>query len=196
MKKLLLIVAVACATLFTQSATAAKLGDAAPKIKAAKWVQGGPVEIKAGQITVVEFWATWCPPCRVTIPHLNEVYKKYTDKNVAFVGVSDETEEKVSAFVKQMGDKMTYPVAIGSDATQAGYMDAFGARSIPYAFIVGADGKFAWKGHPMDDLEAAIDAAIVKRGPLAAEAIAKPAEEPVKPVEEPVTPVESAESAN
>ena len=196
MKKLSLIVAVACATLFTQSAPAAKLGDAAPQIKAAKWVQGGPVELKTGQITVVEFWATWCPPCRATIPHLNEVYKKYVTKNVAFVGVSDEDESKVSAFVKQMGDKMTYPVAIGSDATQAGYMAAFNARGIPHAFIVDAEGKFAWQGHPMNGLEAAIEAAIAKRAPLATEAIAKPVEEPAKPAEEPVKPVEPAESAN
>ena len=171
MKKLSLIVAVACATLLTQSATAAKIGDAAPEIKVAKWVQGGPVEIKAGQITVVEFWATWCPPCRASIPHINEVYKKYAGQNVAFVGVSNEKESTISAFVKKMGDKMTYPVAMGSDATEKGYMEAFNVRGIPHAFIVGADGKFAWQGHPMQGLEAAIEAAIAKRTPPAAEAV-------------------------
>ncbi len=178
MKKLSLIVAVACATLFTQSATAAKLGDAAPQIKAAKWVQGGPVEIKAGQITVVEFWATWCPPCVKSIPHINEVYKKYGDKNVAFVGVSSEKESTIAAFIKKMGDKMTYPVAVGSEATENGYMAAFGARGIPHAFIVDAEGKFAWQGHPMNGLEAAIEAAIAKRTPPSTEAPVKPAEPP------------------
>ncbi len=176
MKKISLAVS-ALLSLFAYTAVAAAIGDVAPELKVLKWVQGGPVELKAGQITVVEFWATWCPPCRATIPHLNEVYKKYSAKNVAIVGISNEKESTISKFIAKMGDKMTYPVAIGSQGLYEGYMTAFKVNGIPHAFIVDAQGKFAWHGHPMQGFEAAIDAAIAKRDAAVAE---KPAETPAK----------------
>ena len=90
MRKLHTVLLVLCFSVVALSSFAASIGDPAPKIEAKKWVQGGPVEIKDGQVTVIEFWATWCPPCRASIPHINELYKQFKDKNVAFVGVSDE----------------------------------------------------------------------------------------------------------
>ena len=64
-----------------------KVGDAAPQLKVAKWVKGTPItNLKDGKIHVVEFWATWCGPCRVSIPHLTELAAKYKGK-VDFVGV-------------------------------------------------------------------------------------------------------------
>lgn len=141
-----------------------KIGASAPALTGLAWIQGGPVEIKKGQVAVVEFWATWCPPCRATIPHLDALYRNYATNGVVFVGISNESPEKVRAFVKQMGDKMTYPVAIGSQAVYAGYLGAFGVSGIPHAFVVGTDGKIAWHGHPMDKMEQAIDAALGKAG--------------------------------
>ncbi|NLB69077.1 MAG: TlpA family protein disulfide reductase [Lentisphaerae bacterium] len=147
-------------TVFT--AGAAKIGDVAPEMKISKWVQGKAFEVKEGQVTVVEFWATWCPPCRTSIPHLNDLYNKYKDKGVVMVGVSSESEKTVKKFVKNMGKKMEYPVAIGSAKTTMGYMDAFKARGIPHAFVIGHDGKFAWHGHPMSGLDKVIEAEVKK----------------------------------
>lgn len=138
------------------------IGSAAPALSGMNWIQGGPVEIKKGQVTVVEFWATWCPPCRTSIPHLNAISKQYATNNVVIVGISNEKPETVKSFVEQMGDKMTYPVAIGSREVYAGYMGAFGVNGIPHAFVVDADGKIAWHGHPMDNLEKALDAVLSK----------------------------------
>ncbi len=135
------------------------VGDAAPAIEVAEWVQGGPLKLESGQIYVVEFWATWCGPCKVAIPHLNELQKKYGEK-VRFIGVSvwetlEEDPYEVPQFVKGMGDKMTYAVA--SDRVSAkdegrmakAWMDAAGQDGIPTAFVVDALGKVAWIGHPM-----------------------------------------------
>ena len=169
-----------CSSAWALSASAAVLGDPAPKLGLENWLQGGPVEVKQGQVTVIEFWATWCPPCRKSIPHMNELFKKYKDRGVAFVGVSDEKPETIKPFIAKMGDTMQYSVAVGKRSTYEGYMSAFKLNGIPSAFVVDADGKFAWQGHPLDGLDAAIEAAVVKRKasaavePKASEAAAKP----------------------
>src|SRR6266850_5799531 len=80
-----------------------KIGDPAPKLQAGKWVQGEPVkEFENGKVYIVEFWATWCGPCRVSIPHLNELYQKYKDKGIVVIGqdVWEQDEDKVAPFVK------------------------------------------------------------------------------------------------
>lgn len=136
-------------------AEAAKLGDKAAPLAIKDWVKGSAVNIHDGKnIYVVEFWATWCGPCRTSIPHLTELQKKYKGHNVVFVGVSDEEKGDVAPFVKEMGAKMDYVVACDKDrATSEGYMKAYGQTGIPTAFIVGKDGKVLWFGHPMDNLE-------------------------------------------
>ncbi len=141
---------------------AVRVGVPAPAFKVATWFKGTPVErLEAGNLYVVEFWATWCGPCRATIPHLTELAHKHNGK-VTFVGVSvwerpaEKTNEGISAivepFVKDMGDKMDYNVAADTvDRTMATtWMTAAGQNGIPCAFVVGRDGKIAWIGHPME----------------------------------------------
>ena len=183
MRKLHAFLLVLCFSVVALSSYAASIGDPAPKIEAKKWVQGGPVEIKDGQVTVIEFWATWCPPCRASIPHINELYKQFKDKNVAFVGVSDEKTKDVSMFIKKMGDKMQYPVAIGKETLSAGYLGAFGVEGIPHAFVIDATGHIAWHGHPMGGLDEAVQAAVEKRDAAKPKAVEAPqAGAPVKAV--------------
>lgn len=140
---------------------AAKLGDPAKPLQLGKTIQGDAVDLASGkgkQVYVVEFWATWCPPCRDSIPHLSSLQKRFKDKGVTIVGISDETEAKVAPFVKKMGDKMNYVVALDSGKkTSQDYMGAFGQNGIPTAFIVDKEGRIAWVGHPMAGLDAAIE---------------------------------------
>jgi thiol-disulfide isomerase/thioredoxin len=137
-----------------------KVGDPAPAMAPGKWVKGDPIkEFEKGKVYVVEFWATWCGPCKVSIPHLTELQKKFPD--VAFTGVSvwehESDASKVEPFVKEMGDKMDYRVAV-DDAQPKGtmattWMKAANRNGIPTAFIVDRDSKIAWIGHPMAGLE-------------------------------------------
>ncbi len=104
-----------------------------------------------GKPMIVEFWATWCPPCRASIPHLNEVNKKFKDKGLVIIGISNEKKEVVEEFRKKVS--MEYNVAI--DANSLG--EKFGIEGIPQAFIVGKDGKIVWQGHPMELTDEEID---------------------------------------
>ena len=139
----------------------AELGDAAPPLEIAEWIKGEPIDwnqAKGKNVIVVEFWATWCGPCRVSIPHLTELQRKFEERGVLTVGISDESAVQVRPFVNDMGDKMDYRVAIDRDGKSGqAYMAAFGVNGIPHAFVVDREGRIAWHGHPMSGLEQVLD---------------------------------------
>jgi thiol-disulfide isomerase/thioredoxin len=143
-----------------------KVGDKAPPLNVGKWVQGEPVkEFESDKAYLVEFWATWCGPCRVSIPHLNEIHKKYRDKGLVVIGQDclENKEAEVVQFVKKMGNEMSYRVALDSfieskkGRMAESWMDAAGQRGIPSAFLVDKTGRVAWIGHPMSLKEYVIE---------------------------------------
>ncbi|MCX7049302.1 MAG: redoxin family protein [Candidatus Sumerlaeota bacterium] len=151
------------------SATAGKaaLGMDAPPLTICGWAKGGKediLKVKGPKVYVIEFWATWCPPCRQSIPHLTALQKKYKDKGVVVIGVSNEDYKTVAEFVKKMGDQMDYLVAVDQPAegkeltpTFKAYMEAFGVRGIPHAFILNQEKKIIWHCHPLAGLESILD---------------------------------------
>jgi thiol-disulfide isomerase/thioredoxin len=92
---------------------------------------------------IVEFWATWCGPCRTTIPHLNELYQKFHPKGLEAVGITDEDVASVKAFQKDV--TMDYPVGIDKDDKIG---PVLGIVSLPHALLVDKTGKIVWEGHP------------------------------------------------
>jgi thiol-disulfide isomerase/thioredoxin len=143
----------------------AKLGDPAAPLAVKEWVKGGPVNVNDGKaIYVVEFWATWCGPCKVSIPHLSALQREYKDKGVVVVGVSDEVPDTVKPFVTKMGAQMDYAVACDdSEGTTTGYMEAYGINTIPTAFVVNKEGRVVWRGHPMMGLDKAVADLVAKQ---------------------------------
>jgi len=129
------------------------LGGPAPKITGLTWIKGGPVKIKKGTVYVVEFWTTWCPPCKYTIPHLTELQKKYKDK-VTIIGISNEPVSTVQPFVKAKAETMDYNVAVDTEGIASkNYMMAFGETGIPTAFVIDKKGRLVWIGHPLGGLD-------------------------------------------
>jgi thiol-disulfide isomerase/thioredoxin len=145
----------------------ARRGDPAAPLKIKEWVKGEPADPTDGKnVYVVEFWATWCGPCRVSIPHLTALQKRFKDKGVVVIGISDEGPATVKPFVKAMAGKMDYTVACDDGrATFAGYMEAYRHNGIPTAFVVDKRGKVVWDGHPMAGLDRAIEAVLAGAQP-------------------------------
>ena len=158
-----LLLAVVTVGLLPIAAFALGVGDPAPELKAAQWVKHGPVDaLDPAQTYVVEFWATWCGPCRSTIPHLTQMARQFT--NVTFIGMNvwergADPAPRVTEFVNSMGSKMDYAVAM--DTTNwfmaKNWMEAAGQNGIPAAFVV-HQGRIAWIGHPMGDLQETLQA--------------------------------------
>ncbi|BAV07377.1 Thiol-disulfide isomerase or thioredoxin [Filimonas lacunae] len=167
-KNLFLLCLLAVSHLFAQSGKPLlQIGDPAPPLQIATWLKGTPLKetFTAGEVTVVEFWATWCGPCLANIPHLSEVAHTYAGKKVNVIGVnvrerSDVGADSLQRFMKgQKGQEMHYTV--GADDTTAymanHWLAAVGQRGIPFAMVVNQAGQIAWIGHP-----ASIDAPLAK----------------------------------
>lgn len=172
MKFLRLLAGAVLALATVATVHAAKIGDPAAPLAIQDWVRGEAVQLASGkgkQTYVVEFWATWCGPCRTSIPHLTELQKKFKDRHVTFIGVSDEPAAKVKPFVEKMGEKMEYTVASDpSRKTHQAYMEAYGQNGIPTAFVVDTQGRIAWVGHPMAGLDEVLEKVVSGRHDLEA----------------------------
>ena len=94
------------------------------------------IQKNRGQVILLNFFATWCPPCRMEIPHLIKVQQKFGDKEVLVVSLSvDEKPAAVPPFVSKMG--MDYPVYLADRSVPA----AFRVSTIPHNIIYDRDGK-------------------------------------------------------
>ena len=94
----------------------------------------------AGKIVVIDFWATWCPPCRAEIPGYVELQEAFGDKGVVFVGISLDqgagADVKVQKFIEEF--KINYPIVMGDMEI----VEAFGGVvSIPTTFVVDREGQ-------------------------------------------------------
>lgn len=116
------------------------VGQQLPELKL-RYLENAP-ELQ-GKAVLLEFWATWCPPCRKSIPHLNELHEKYGTRGLVIIGVTNESRGEVKKFLKEQ--PIHYHVAF-DDGTLARH---FKVRGIPHAFLADATGRIVWHGHPM-----------------------------------------------
>jgi peroxiredoxin len=138
------LAAISVFVLVSGSASAASpsaiVGKPAPAFDLEK-PDGGRISLASlkGNVVILTFWATWCAPCKVEMPTLEEAYNRHGGKGVAVVGVNFQQEKPQ---VKKFADanKITFPIAMDTDGKTA---DAYNVPGLPITFFIGMDGKLA-----------------------------------------------------
>lgn len=125
--------------------TGAKVGEAAPEF-AAPTPDGKQLSLKQarGKVTIIDFWASWCPPCRAENPHVVEVYNKYHTKGLNIIGVS--LDKKADAWKKAIADdKLTWSHVSNLQYWNEPIAKQYGVEQVPTTFILDNDGKIVAK---------------------------------------------------
>jgi len=130
-----------------------------------KDLDGRPISVAAfkGKVVLVDFWATWCGPCRGELPNVIATYQKHHADGFEIIGVSlDSDRDKLDAFLKQT-EGMTWPQFFDGQGWHNQLAVKYGVEGIPFAVLVGPDGKIIGKSLRGEELEDAVANALAKK---------------------------------
>jgi thiol-disulfide isomerase/thioredoxin len=147
----------------TQTAAGTDIGQQMPAYSA-DYLDGKPFNIadRQGKVVLLNLWATWCGPCRVEIPELEELHKELSGKGFEVVGVS--VDEYPAAEIRRFAEqqKMTYPIVLDPEGKLANVLQT---TVLPTTVLLDRKGKIVWKNQGLvtkkdPELMRAIDAAL------------------------------------
>ncbi len=135
----------------------AALGKPATPIAAQRWFGDAPADAFAGRVTVLYFWATWCPNCLKEVDFVNALQQRLAPQGVRLIGVTSndrgQTDAAVTTYIAEHG--IRYPIAVDAAGKTT---QAYAASSVPTAVVIGPDGTVRWHDHP-----AALDDEVLQR---------------------------------
>jgi thiol-disulfide isomerase/thioredoxin len=99
-----------------------------------------------GKPLVLDFWATWCGPCRETLPKLQEYFNQYSGKGLEVAAVTTDLQPEITKFL--METHFTFPIYLDADGSLE---KALEVDAIPVTLVVDKDGGIVWRGHPGDE---------------------------------------------
>jgi len=120
-----------------------KRPDIAPPLSLPLLASKNRQELKTGSVTIVDFWATWCAPCRASMPRVQHVIRDYSARGVQLLSVDTDNEDnnrepQVQEFLLQ--NQLDFPVVLDDGTAQ----DAFHVASLPTMLVVGKDRRIVW----------------------------------------------------
>ncbi len=144
----------------------------APAFKGAL-LHGGQQSLESlkGQVVLLDFWATWCPPCVASLPGLQKVHQDYADRGFTVLGINQEpgVESKVRAFLEAR--QVTFPSVVDTGNT-ASIAEKYGVHTFPTSFLIDRDGiiRHSYRGPPrhstlVKDIEAVLAQPRSKKAP-------------------------------
>lgn len=137
-----------------------KSGEPAPNFKVITTI-GQPISLEnyRNYVLIVDFFATWCQPCRKSIPHLVDMTRKYGKQGLQVLGMSadEDGERMVKSFSEEY--RINYPLALATDAVTVDY----GIRSVPVMFVIDKKGRVAEVYRGFNDTTGRAVEALVKR---------------------------------
>ena len=129
---------------FSRDVPPLEVGEPAPGF-ALEGLGGGEVSLSGleGKVVVLNFWASWCGPCRLEMPDFQEAWEEHRQQGVVFVGIAvDDTASEASKFAEQVG--VTYPLALDTTGDVA---RAYRIRAVPSTYFIDREGKLATTLH-------------------------------------------------
>lgn len=116
------------------------INQKAPKLVVEKWLSDKPKT--KGKFVLIDFWATWCGPCKIAIPELNRLKTEF-ENDLVVIGISDEPKEKVTALISP---QIEYYSAID---TQRSMYNSLEVKGIPHCILIDPNGIVRWEGYPL-----------------------------------------------
>jgi len=129
-----------------------------------KDLAGKPLSVAnyKGKVVLLDFWATWCPPCRAELPNVIKTYEKHHDQGFEIIGISlDEDQAKLKSFTAEQ--KMTWPQYFDGKKWENKLATKYGIQSIPATFLIDGEGKIIGRDLRGEALEEAVAKLLLKK---------------------------------
>lgn len=132
-------------------------GKTPPKLQVGQWLNTEKpltFEKLKGKVVVIKFWGVWCGPCKASMPHNTELYNRYKDRGLVFIGVHTPSQaEKMPDYAKE--EKINWPLAVDADKET---IKAFHVDSYPDYYLIDRAGKLRFADLANSELDRAVEA--------------------------------------